>query len=102
MTSGYSVTPDDLHAAGAAMDQAGGNLHAQWEQLKAQTMAIQFGQTDVVAPLIQMTLMGAVAVADSCFGSSHDALGSHADGLRKMATQYQSTEDDTSSMFKAE
>jgi hypothetical protein len=60
------------------------------------------GQTDMVAPLIQMTLMGAVAVADSCFGSSHEALGSHADGLHNMAKQYQTTEDDTSAMFKGQ
>jgi len=99
--AGFSVNPDDLHTAGDTLVQAGGDLHQQWQQLKAQTMAIHFGQTDMVAPLIQMTLMGAVAIADSCFGTSHEALGSYSDGLRTMAKHYEDAEDQTMSLFTA-
>lgn len=95
------VNPDDFHATGRALDAAGGDLHEQWQQLKQQTMAIHFGETDMVAPLIKMTLLGAVAIADSCFSSSRDALGSHADGLRSMADTYRNSEADTKAMFKA-
>lgn len=96
------VNPDDFHSAGQALDAAGGDLHEQWQRLKQQTMAIHFGETDMVAPLIKMTLLGAVAIADSCFGTSRDALGSHADGLRSMAHTYQHSEADTTAMFRAE
>ena len=47
--------------------------------------AIKFGSTDTVCPLIQLTLMGAVTIADSCFGRPSDALGSHADALHASA-----------------
>lgn len=100
--TGFTVHPDDLRSTGQALEAAGGDLHAQWQQLKQQTMAIHFGDTDMVAPLIKMTLMGAVAIADSCFGTSRDALASHADGLRSMADTYRTSEVDTTAMFKAE
>ncbi|HYU65643.1 MAG TPA: hypothetical protein VEK09_02730 [Jatrophihabitantaceae bacterium] len=100
--AGFLVNPDDFHTTGDALVQAGGDLHQQWEQLKAQTMGIKFGQTDMVAPLIQMTLMGAIAVADSCFGTSHQALGTYSDGLHTMAKHYQDAEENSATLFKAE
>lgn len=97
--TGFSVTPDDFHTTGASMQQAGEDLHGQWQQLKAETQAIKFGSTDMVSPLIQMTLMGAVAIADSCFGTSKGALDSHSEALRNAAGHYSDAETKTSSMF---
>jgi hypothetical protein len=98
---GFQIDPEALHTTGAAMEQAGGDLHSQWEALKQQTTSIKFGTTDMVAPLIQMTLMGAVAIADSCFGSSKDALGGHADALRNAAGHYADAESNTTSLFSS-
>lgn len=98
---GFQITPDDLHQTGAAMEQAGGDLHTQWQVLKQQTASIKFGTTDMVSPLIQMTLMGAVAIADSCFGSSKDALAGHADALRSAAGHYADAESNTTGLFNA-
>jgi uncharacterized protein YukE len=99
--TGFQITPDHLTTAGSAMDQAGGDLHAQWQQLKQRTVAIRCGTTDTVSPLIQMTLLGAVAIADSCFGTSKDALSSHRDALANAAKQYGDAEDSTTALFKA-
>jgi len=98
--TGFSVDPEQLRAAGKTMDQAGTDLHAQWQQLKARTESIHFGTTDTVSPLIQMTLMGAVAIADSCFGTSKDAMTSHSDALHSAAGHYENAETQTASMFK--
>jgi len=100
--TGFSIDPDHLRTAGKAMDQAGGDLHAQWQQLKARSQAIKFGTTDTVSPLIQMTLMGAVAIADSCFGTSKDAMTSHSDALHRSAQHYQDAETQNASMLKPE
>jgi hypothetical protein len=99
---GFTITPDDLHTAGAGLEQAGADLHDQWQQLKARTLAITYGSTDMVSPLIQMTMMGAVLIADSCFGSSKDALGDHAAALRAAAGHYADAEQSNSALFKAE
>ena len=98
--TGFSIDPEHLRTAGKSMGQAGQDLHSQWQQLKAKTSAIKFGTTDMVSPVIQMTLMGAVAIADSCFGSSKDALGSHSDALHSAADHYATAESQTSAMFK--
>ena len=100
--AGFTIQPDDLHAAGKALDQAGTDLHGQWQQLKARTMAIKYGSTDTISPLIQLTMMGAVAIADSCFGSSRDALGSHADALRSAAQHYTDAETNSRALFSAQ
>lgn len=99
--SGFRVDPDDFHAAAGALEQSGADLHEQWQQLKQETMSIRFGETDMVAPLIQMTLMGAVMIADSCFGTSKDALTGHSGALRSAATQYASAEETSTALFKA-
>jgi uncharacterized protein YukE len=98
----FTVRPEDLQTAGKAMDAAGGDLHQQWQQLKAATSAIKFGSTDMVSPLIQMTLMGAVAIADSCFGSSKDALTNHSDALHNAAQHYSDAEASSAALFKAQ
>ncbi len=101
MAGEFTVKPEDLQTAGKSMDAAGGDLHAQWQQLKADTQGIRFGTTDTVGPLIQMTLMGAVAIADSCFGTSKDALSSHSDALHAAAGHYADAETNTAALFKA-
>ena len=100
MPGEFTIRPEDLESAGKAMDAAGGDLHAQWQQLKAATEGIKFGTTDTVGPLIQMTLMGAVMIADSCFGTSKDSLGSHSDALHSAAQVYSDAEASTSALFK--
>jgi hypothetical protein len=57
MAGEFTVRPEDLETTGKAMDSAGTDLHGQWQQLKAATQGIKFGNTDTVGPLIQMTLM---------------------------------------------
>jgi hypothetical protein len=99
--TGFSVTPEDFHATGGSLEQAGGDLYTQWQQLKQQTLAIHFGTTDMVSPLIQMTLMGAVSIADSCFGTSKDALASHSSALSQAANHYSEAETNSSALFKA-
>jgi hypothetical protein len=98
---GFTIQPDDLHAAGQSLEQAGGDLHEQWQALKARTQSIKFGSTDTVSPLIQMTLMGAVLIADDCFGSSKNALANHSTALRNAATHYADAETKNAGMFKA-
>jgi len=100
--TGFTIDPEHLRAAGKSMSQAGEDLHQQWQQLKAKTEAIKFGTTDTVSPVIQMTLMGAVAIADSCFGTSKDAMGSHSDALHSAAGHYADAETQVTSMFKAD
>jgi hypothetical protein len=100
--AGFTIQPDDLHTTGQALDQAGGDLHTQWQQLKAQTLAIRYGSTDAISPLIQMTMLGAVAIADSCFGSSRDAMSGHAQALRSAAQHYTDAEASSSALFSAQ
>jgi uncharacterized protein YukE len=98
----FTVRPEDLQTAGKSMDAAGGDLHQQWQQLKAATQAISFGSTDTVSPLIQMTLMGAVAIADSCFGTSKDSLTGHSEALHSAAQHYADAEAKSAALFKAQ
>ncbi len=100
--AGFTIQPDDLHTTGQALDQAGGDLHSQWQQLKARTLSIQYGSTDSISPLIQMTMLGAVAIADSCFGSSREAMSSHATALRSAAQHYTEAEANSSALFSAQ
>lgn len=91
--TGFQINPEDFGPAGDRMDAAAADLRAQWQQLKAKSEAVQFGQYDLVGPLVQMTLLSAVAVADECFGSSGDALGEYAQGLRATGTPYLEAEE---------
>ncbi|WP_375498906.1 hypothetical protein [uncultured Jatrophihabitans sp.] len=98
---GFTVRPDDLHRAGQALEQSGRDLHEQWQALKARTQSIKFGTTDTVSPLIQMTLMGAVLIADDCFGSSKGALTNHAAALQNAAGHYSNAEATNVGLFGA-
>ena len=43
-----------------------------------------------------------VEAYDSCFGTSHQALGTYSDGLHTMAKHYQDAEENSATLFKAE
>lgn len=91
----FQIDPTSFAPAGDAIDAVGADLQARWEQLKAQSLAVHFGQHDDVAPLIQMSLMSAIEIADECFGSSTEELVAFSDGLRTTGEIYGAAEDDT-------
>jgi hypothetical protein len=61
---------------------------------------VQFGRgDDVLSPLIQVSIQGAVALVDSCMQTSATALSDYADGLAQMGKTYREVEDGTKTLM---
>lgn len=93
--SQFRVEPETFPPAGDALDQAAQQLLERWQALRERSLAVQFGQYDVVAPLIQASLHSAVAIADECFSSVAEATGVFSDGVRATGEIYRQAELDT-------
>jgi hypothetical protein len=99
--AGFTVDPDSFAPLAAQLRQAADQLQSSWEPVKQQSGSVRFGRgDDVLSPLIQVSLEGAVSLVDSCLASSVDALHGYADGLESMGTTYADTEQGTTSMMK--
>lgn len=99
--AGFTVDPDSFPPLAGQLRQAGEQLQAAWEPVMQQSRSVRFGRgDDVVSPLIQVSLQGAVALVDSCIKSSSDALNGYADGLEAMGKTYADTEQSTKTMMK--
>jgi hypothetical protein len=99
--AGFTVQPETFGPIADQMRQAGEQLQSSWEPVLGQSQSVPFGRgDDVVSPLIQVSLQGAVSLVDSCIKSCTDALNGYADGLESMARTYSDVEDQTNSMMK--
>jgi hypothetical protein len=98
--AGFTVDPDSFGPVAEQLRQAGTELTGAWEPVRAQSQALQFGRgDDVLSPLIQVSLHGAVSLVDSCMQTSATALGGYADGLTQMGRTYQEAEAGTKTMM---
>jgi hypothetical protein len=99
--SGFTVSPESLGPVAAQLRQAGAQLEASWQPVVGQSQSVRFGRgDDVVSPLIQVSLEGAVSLVDSCIRSCTTALNGYADGLESMARTYTDAEQHTNVIFK--
>lgn len=101
--TGFTVQPETLSSAAAQMRDVARQLAPAWQPVAHQTESVKFGRgDDVVSPLIQASLMGALQIVNSCITTSTQALDDYAAGLDAMAKTYASTETSNQSMFKGE
>lgn len=100
MGTEFTVDPDTFGPLAEQLRQAGNDLHSAWGPIMGQTQGVQFGRgDDVLSPLIQISLEGAVSLVDSCVTSSAEALSGYADGLDNMAKTFADVESDTTTMM---
>ena len=98
---GFTVEPESFGPVAAQLRQAGEQLQSSWEPVRSQSASVRFGRgDDVVSPLIQVSIEGAVALVDSCLKSCTTALHGYADGLDSMGRTYTDVEQSTTSMLK--
>jgi hypothetical protein len=101
--SGFTVDPASFAPVAAQLRQAGAALQTAWEPVRGASQAVQFGAgTDVVSPLIQTSLAGAVALVESCIASSAKSLQGYADGLERMGRTYGDAEQNNAALLRAE
>ncbi len=103
MTSaGFTVDPQSFGPVAEELRHVGAQLSAVWAPVRSQSDGLQFGRgDDVLSPLIQVSIQGAVALVDSCVRTCADALSGYADGLEQMGRTYQQAEDGTASLLSA-
>jgi hypothetical protein len=99
---GFTVDPDTFAPTADQLRQAGAQLTSAWDPVMQQSQSVRFGTDDVVSPLIQVSIQGAVALVDSCVKSSVEALNGYADGLENMGKTYAEAETGTTTMMTAE
>jgi hypothetical protein len=100
---GFTVDPDSLPPLAARLRHAGDELQSSWEPVARQSQSVRFGRgDDVLSPLIQVSLEGAVSLVDSCIPSSVAALAGYADGLEAMGRTYAGAEQGTTAIMRAE
>ncbi len=98
--AGFTVSPESLGPVAAQLRQAGEQLDAGWQPVISQSRSVRFGRgDDVVSPLIQVSLEGAVSILDSCVKSCTTALSGYADGLESMAQTYSDAEQQTTGLL---
>jgi hypothetical protein len=101
--AGFTVDPDSFAPLGAQLRASGDQLQSSWEPVLEQSQSVRFGRgDDVVSPLIQVSIQGAVALVDSCVKSSVEALSGYADGLESMGRTYSDAEQGNKTLMKAE
>ncbi|GAB2467259.1 hypothetical protein [Jatrophihabitans fulvus] len=99
----FTVRPDSFPPSAQELRTAAQNLVAAWQPVAQQTQSVRFGAGyDMVSPLVQVSLQGALSLVDSCVQSSAEALGEFADGLESMGRIYDSVEQDTTALMTAE
>lgn len=99
--AGFTVDPDSFAPTAQQLRQAGSQLESSWGPVMNQSQSVHFGGgDDVLSPLIQVSLQGAVALVDSCIKSSVEALNGYADGLESMGKIYAAVEQGNKSMMK--
>ncbi len=99
--TGFTVDPDTFGPLAGQLRQVADQLQTAWEPVRQQSLSVQFGRgDDVVSPLIQVSLQGAVSLVDSCLASSAKALHGYADGLEAMGKTYAEAEHGTTTMLK--
>lgn len=100
--SGFTVQPESLAPVAAQLRQAADQLEQAWAPVRSASQSVHFGGgTDMVSPLIQVSLQGAVSLVDSCLSSSASALRGYADGLEQMGRTYDGAELDNAALFRA-
>lgn len=99
--TGFTVDPDTFGPVAEQIRQAGTQLPTAWEPVRAQSEAVQFGRgDDMISPLIQVSIQGAVSLVDRCIQTSATALSGYADGLDRMGDTYRDVETGTTHMMK--
>lgn len=100
--SGFSVEPASFSPAAQEFRAVAQRLTQLWEPVRAQSAAVRFGRgDDILGPLIQVSLAGAVALVEECLSSCAEALGDYADGLELMGRRYQESDDAATDLFRA-
>lgn len=98
--AGFQVTPESFAPVAGQMRDVANQLIQAWQPVATQSQGVQFGRgDDIVSPLIQVSLQGAVALVNSSINSAAEALGSYADGLDAVGQLYLDTEQGTTSML---
>jgi hypothetical protein len=89
--------PPSLRDGGQALSDVGERLDSAWRALEslAQGMGDIFGDDDV-GSLIGTTYQAAQQIAAESYGSAAKGFGNFGGGLRKMADDFEQSEQDTS------
>ncbi len=102
MSGAFTVQPESFDPTAAQLRQVCDGLQAGWEPVRSESQAVKFGRgDDMVSPLIQVSLQGAVALVDSCISSSAKSLHGYADGLVSMGKTYADAEHTNNSLMTA-
>lgn len=100
--SGFTVQPESFAPVAAQLREAAAQLQEAWAPVRSASQGVHYGAgTDLVSPLIQVSLQGAVSLVDSCLSSSASALHGYADGLEQMGRTYDGAELDNAALFRA-
>jgi hypothetical protein len=73
-----------------------------WEPVRQQSGEVKFGRgDDVLSPLIQLSLEGAVMLVDDCINSSAEVLSAFGDGLEQMGATYSDAEQGSDELMQS-
>lgn len=98
--TGFQVVPESFGPVASQFQQIGEQVQQAWGPVREQSMAVRFGRgDDMVSPLIQVSLQGAVEIMDASMRSVTKALSDYADGLNRMAGSYSDAETSTKTML---
>lgn len=100
--TGFVAQPDSFPPAARQLRACAADLVTGWSAVRAQSLAVRFGRgDDVLSPLIQVSLEGAVALVEDCLSSCAEALSDFADGLEEMGRTYREIDDASTALFEA-
>jgi hypothetical protein len=98
----FRVRPSTFAPAAAQLRQVAQQLVTMWEPVKQQSGEVKFGRgDDILSPLIQVSLEGAVMLVDDCIQSSAEVLSAFGDGLEAMGANYQEAEQGTDELMRS-
>ena len=102
MSGEFQVRPSTFAPAAAQLRQVAQQLVTMWEPVKQQSGEVKFGRgDDILSPLIQVSLEGAVMLVDDCIQSSAEVLSAFGDGLEAMGINYQEAEQGTDELMQS-
>ncbi|MGI8761256.1 MAG: hypothetical protein ACR2LF_08190 [Jatrophihabitantaceae bacterium] len=96
----FTVDPDSFGPLADQLRHSAADLETAWAPVLQQSQSLHFGRgDDLISPLIQVSIQGAVALVDSCMKSSAKALTGYAGGLQQMGATYRQAEEHTTSLL---
>jgi hypothetical protein len=102
MSGEFTVSPESFSPVAGQLRQVSDQLQSSWAPVRSQSQSVHFGRgDDMVSPLIQVSLQGAIALVDSCITSSAKSLHGYADGLESMGKTYADAEQNNTALMTA-